>query len=205
MNNDLYEATLADLRRANRKKALTIGVLIATQLLSAASLYRAIGFERIIVSPPNLSSPFWVRGGKYDDAYLEQMGGYIAWLVLDVAPSSIEWKKTALLSLVSPRVEGLLKQRQELEAERLKRLNASTDFLPQQFSPDEAKQTVLVAGLLHTRINGQDTPPVPKTYEIAFNNEGGRIHLGGFTEVKQNGQATMAGAASATAGDGRQP
>jgi len=200
MRNDDYEATLTDLRRTVRNRTAVIGMLSAALLVSSLSLYRVIGTERVLVTPPNIGAAFWCQGDICSASYLEQMGGYAAWLILDVAPSSIEWKKHALLDIVSPAEVGKLKERQELEAERLKRLNASTYFLPQQLAPDEEKQTVRLTGLLHTQINGQNTPPVPKSYEVAFSNQGGRKHLVGFTEIKQNEQISLAGSGGAALG-----
>jgi hypothetical protein len=46
------------------------------------------------------------------------MGSFIAWLVLDVTPASIDWKKDILLGYVEPEQYGPLKTRQEVEAER---------------------------------------------------------------------------------------
>ncbi|MFX8466458.1 TraE/TraK family type IV conjugative transfer system protein, partial [Acinetobacter baumannii] len=86
--------------------------------------------------------------------YLEQMGAFIAWLVLDVTPASIDWKKDILLGYVEPDQHGELKTRQELEAARLKRINASTFFMPQQLVPSEDTQTVVVRGRLRTLVNG---------------------------------------------------
>jgi len=200
MKNDDYEATLTDLRGSIRHRTAMIGMLSTAILVLSVGLYRVIGTERIVVVPPTISTTFWCQGDKCSNAYLEQMGGFAAWLILDVAPSSIEWKKSTLLGFVAPDVVGKLKERQELEAERLKRLNASTYFLPQQLAPDEAKQTVRITGLLHTQINGQGTPPVPKTYEAVFNHKGGRTHLAGFTEITQNGQASLARSDSPVAG-----
>ncbi|AXA91336.1 type IV conjugative transfer system protein TraE [Massilia sp. YMA4] len=194
MRNDDYEATLSDLRRAIRSRSTVIGMLSAALLLALSALYHVIGTERTIVSPPNLTGPFSVKGDKYSNAYLEQMGGYVAWLILDVAPSSLDWKKNALLGFVAPDLVGKLKQRQEIEAARLKRLNASTYFLPRQLVPDEEHQRVRIIGLLRTQINGQDTPPVPKTYEATFASNGGRLHLTGFEEVKDHGKSSLAGA-----------
>ena len=51
----------------------------------------------------------------------------------------------------------MLKTRQELEASRLKRINASTFFMPQQLVPSEDAQTVVVRGRLRTLVNGQET------------------------------------------------
>lgn len=200
MHNDDYEATLTDLRRKILNRTAVIGILSATLLVLALSLYRVIGTERVVVTPPTVGAAFWCQGDICSASYLEQMGGYAAWLILDVAPSSIEWKKRALLGIVAPNEAGRLKERQELEAERLKRLNASTYFLLQQLAPDEEKQTVRLTGLLHTQINGQNTPPVAKTYEAAFSNKGGRKHLTGFTEIKQNEQANLAGNGAAVLG-----
>ena len=47
-----------------------------------------------------------------------------------------------LLGYVEPDQHGELKTRQELEAERLKRINASTFFMPQQLVPSEEDQSV---------------------------------------------------------------
>lgn len=191
MNNDDYEATLKDLQRTLWHRSAVISVLACTLMVMVVALYKTIGSERIVVVPPNVSTAFWCQADRCGNAYLEQMGGYVAWLILDVAPSSIEWKKSALLGLVSPDIVGTLKERQELEGERLKRLNASTYFLPQQLAPDEEKQTLRITGLLHTQINGNATPPVARTYEVAFNHQGGRIHLSRFMEVEQHGQASL--------------
>ncbi|MYM95924.1 type IV conjugative transfer system protein TraE [Duganella vulcania] len=200
MLNDDYEATLTDLRRAILGRSIIIGTLAVALLVLATCLYRIIGTERIIVTPPSVNATFWCQGDQCGSAYLEQMGGYVAWLILDVAPTSIEWKKSALLGFVAADTVGALKERQELEADRLKRLNASTYFLLQQLTPDEEKQTVRMVGLLHTQINGHDTPPVTKTYEAAFVHTGGKTHLASFTEIKQNGQASLAGGVAAAGG-----
>lgn len=191
MNNDDYEASLMDLQRALRHRSGVISILACTLLVMAVALYKVVGSERVVVVPPNVSAAFWCQADRCGNAYLEQMGGYVAWLILDVAPSSVEWKKSALLGLVSPDIVGMLKQRQELEGERLKRLNASTYFLPQQMTPDEEKQTLRITGLLHTQINGNATPPVARTYEVAFNHQGGRTHLARFMEFKHHGQASL--------------
>ena len=87
--------------------------------------------------PPSINKSFWVSRDKASGEYLEQMGAFIAWLVLDVTPASIDWKKDILLGYVEPDQHGELKTRQELEAARLKRINASTFFMQQQLVPEQ--------------------------------------------------------------------
>ncbi|MDE2297533.1 MAG: type IV conjugative transfer system protein TraE, partial [Burkholderiales bacterium] len=105
------------------------------------------------------------------------------WLVLDVTPASIDWKKDILLGYVEPDQHGELKTRQELEAARLKRINASTFFMPQQLVPSEDTQTVVVRGRLRTLVNGLETANDAKAYEVGFAYSGGRMHLKTFKEV----------------------
>ena len=107
----------------------------------------------------------------------------IAWLILDVTPASIDWKKDVLLGYVEPEQYGPLKTRQEVEAERLKRINAATVFAPQQLVPSEAAQSVVIRGRLRTLVNGFETANELKAYLIEFSYAGARMHLKAFKEV----------------------
>ena len=95
-----YERLTQDLkqvRQANRGLSLWLGLLVAGHLLSLVVILGLIGRERIIVVPPSLEKSFWVSGNTVSREYLEQMGAFVAWLVLDVSPSSIRWKTETLL------------------------------------------------------------------------------------------------------------
>jgi len=73
--------------------------------------------------------------------------------------------------------------RQEVQAERLQRINASTMFMPQQLVPSEDKQSVVVRGRLRTLVNGFETANDLKAYLIEFSFNGARMHLKTFKEV----------------------
>ena len=107
----------------------------------------------------------------------------LALQVLDVTPATIDWKKDILLGYVEPEQHGELKTRQELEAARLKRINASTFFLPQQLVPSEDTQSVVVRGRLRTLVNGLETANDLKAYLVEFGYGGGRMHLKTFKEL----------------------
>lgn len=186
MDKDKYQEDLKGLRKMLRSQRLAMGGLIGSLLIALAIIYEILGAQRVIVTPPQVSQPFWVSGKYVDTSYLEQMGGYVAWLVLDVTPGTINWKKDALLSFVAPDEYGKLKIKQEVEAERLKKLNASTYFLLQQLEPDQSKQEVILTGRLRTYINGQETSVEPKKYRAEFSYQGGRTHLKSFDEVKND-------------------
>ncbi len=180
LNNDLKE-----MRRRNRGLGMAVGGLTAALLASLVIVLNLIGTERTIVVPPSIDKTFWITKDHASHEYLEQMGAFIAWLILDVAPASIDWKKDVLLNYVAPDQHGAMKSRQEVEAERLKRINASTSFLPQQLVANETSQSVVVRGRLRTQVNGQDTAAETKAYLAEFQFVGGRIHLKAFKETSQ--------------------
>ncbi|MRV70570.1 type IV conjugative transfer system protein TraE [Duganella sp. FT92W] len=195
MDEARYKADLKDLRSRNRRQGFAIGGLIATLLLTLSTLNQTIGSVRTVVVPPSITKSFWVTSDKASNEYLEQMGGYMAWLILDVTPSTIKWKTDTLLTYVGPENAGAMKIKQEVEAERLKRLNGSTYFLLQQLTPDETKQSIVMVGRLRTQINGMDTSTEQKSYLAEFHVKGGRMHLKQFLEVPNNGHASLAIAA----------
>ena len=84
---------------------------------------------------------------------------------------------------VDPAQYGALKTRQEVEAERLKRINATTAFAPQQLVSSEDTQSLVVRGRLRTLVNGYETANDLKAYRIDFGHAGARMHVIGFKEV----------------------
>ena len=174
---------LKELRRRNRGLALALGGLVLGQVLSLVVVLNLLGSVRTLVVPPSINKSFWVSRDKASSEYLEQMASFMAWLVLDVTPSSIDWKKDMLLGYVESDQYGALKTRQEVEAERLKRINATTVFAPQQLVPSEDAQNVIVRGRLRTLVNGFETANEAKAYLVEFSYSGARMHLKTFKEI----------------------
>ena len=183
MDFERLNSDIKEMRRRNRSLGLTVGALAIGHVVALIVILNLIGTVRTVVVPPSIDKSFWVSRDKASSEYLEQMGSFIAWLVLDVTPSSIDWKKGVLLGYVEPGQYGALKTRQEVEAERLKRINASTLFMPQQLVPSEDAQTVVVRGRLRTLVNGFETANDLKAYLVEFSFNGTRMHLKTFKEL----------------------
>lgn len=183
MDFERLNGDIKEMRRRNRGLGLAVGVLAASQILALVVVLNLLGTVRTVVVPPVLNQTFWVTRDQASHEYLEQMGSFIAWLILDVTPASIDWKKDVLLGYVEPEQYGALKTRQEVEAERLKRINAATVFAPQQLVPSEAAQSVVIRGRLRTLVNGFETSNELKAYLIEFSHAGARMHLKAFKEV----------------------
>lgn len=192
MNIATHDAEIKELRQRNRKQGWAIFGLTLALIAANAATIRASSTQRVVVTPATITKPFWVSGDQVSKEYLEQMGGFVAWLVLDVTPISINWKKESLLSLTSPEAHGRLKIRQEIEADRLKKLNASTDFVLQRLTPDVATNSVILAGRLSTTINGKEVSDVSKSYTARFDYTDGRFEVKGFEENLNEKQSAVA-------------
>jgi conjugal transfer pilus assembly protein TraE len=185
-------------RRANRVLSAIVGALSLSVLLCLVVIVSIVGSDRTVIVPPNIDRTFWVTKEKASREYLEEMASYVAWLVLDVTPTTVDWKKNVLLNWVAPDQHAAMKTKMDLEAERLRGNNAATFFLVQQLAADEAKQSVVITGRLRRQINGADvTEPETRSYLAQFQYAGGRVHIQSFKEFPygQPGQQVRVGAA----------
>jgi conjugal transfer pilus assembly protein TraE len=188
------------MRSTVRFQGAALALMGACLLSSLVLMFNMIGRDRVIVTPPSIDKTFWVSKDRVSSSYLEQMGSFIAYLTLDVSPQSIDWKKTMLLQYVSPDVYGVLQTRQDLEADRLRRLNATTQFSVAQLLPNEEAMNVTLKGRLATFINGARTSDIDKEYVAEFEFKGNRVQIRNFREIGNGESATKVSAANAGVG-----
>lgn len=200
MNPNALMQDLKLMRSTVRLQGAALALMGTCLLASLVLMFNMVGRDRIVVTPPSIDKTFWVSKERVSSAYLEQMGSFIAFLVLDVSPQSIDWKKTMLLQYVSPDIYGALQTRQDLEADRLRRLNATTQFSVAQLLPDEEAMNVTLKGRLATFINGARTSDVDKEYVAEFEFKGNRVQIRNFREIGNGESANRISAAAARVG-----
>jgi conjugal transfer pilus assembly protein TraE len=188
------------MRSTVRFQGAALALMGACLLSSLVLMFNMIGRDRVIVTPPSIDKTFWVSKDRVSSSYLEQMGSFIAYLTLDVSPQSIDWKKTMQLQYVSPDVYGVLQTRLDLEADRLRRLNATTQFSVAQLVPNEEAMNVTLKGRLATFINGTRTSDIDKEYVAEFEFKGNRVQIRNFKEIGNGESATKVSAATASVG-----
>ena len=200
MNPNTLMQDLKLMRSTVRLQGAALALMGACLLSSLVLMFNMVGRDRVIVTPPSIDKTFWVSKDRVSSSYLEQMGSFIAYLTLDVSPQSIDWKKTMLLQYVSPDVYGALQTRQDLEADRLRRLNATTQFSVAQLLPNEEAMNVTLKGRLATFINGARTSDIDKEYVAEFEFKGNRVQIRNFKEIGNGESATKVSAANAGVG-----
>ncbi len=183
MDESSYDDSLSDLRKRIRNQKLLNGMLTASVLLALVALAGTMGSEKVVVTPPNVTKTFWVSDDKVSASYLEQMAGYVSYLILDISPGSADWKTKSLLEFVVPEAQAGLKIRQKVEVDRLKKLNGAQYFETHELRPDEDSQSVVIIGRLKTMVNSVKATDQEKTYLAEFAYKGGRTHLKTFEEV----------------------
>lgn len=201
MDHALYQNDLRELRRSNRRKDLINAGAVLALLASLFINLRTLGMERTVVVPPNIQKTFWLTSETGSKEYLNEMAAFVAWLILDVDPSTVDWKKDLLLDFMDPDDHGAMKTKLELAAHRLKAMNASTSFLPQQLNVNDKTLSVVLHGRLRRQVNGEDTGKETKGYLAQFSFSGGRIHLKEFKEFSDvNANSLVSAHAADTAG-----
>ena len=84
--------------------------------------------------------------------------------------------------------------------DRLRRLNATTQFSVAQLLPNEEAMNVTLKGRLATFINGARTSDIDKEYVAEFEFKGNRVQIRNFKEMGNGESATKVSAAGAGVG-----
>jgi conjugal transfer pilus assembly protein TraE len=208
MDFNKHQQDTRQLRQSNRTLGFAVAVLGLCQMLSLFAISSLIGNERTVLVPPSIDRTFWVSRDQVSREYLEEMASYISFLVLNVSPGDVDWKRRLYLNYAAPDVHADLKAKGEVEADRLRQNNASTSFLIQQLSASERDQSVVLTGLLRRQVaNIQVGEPEPRSYQVDFKYAGGRVSVKAFRDIteqlrlaKMGGAAANSAVAGATAG-----
>ena len=111
MDYERLSTDLKDLQRRNRRLGLALSGLVLAMILALGTILKIAGTERTVIVPPAIERAFWVTSERAGKAYLEQMASYVAYLVLDVDPDTIDWKRSALLDWVAPDQHATMRNR----------------------------------------------------------------------------------------------
>jgi len=182
MNPEVNRNDTRDLKRLLARQQLINFGLIGIVLLLALTLLRHQ--PKIILEPPNRATTITVQGNRVDENYLIEMANYVAHMMLDVTPATIERRNDEVLKWVHPSTFGDLQNRMTVAAKRLKASNATTMFWPTQVSPDPDNMRVALIGTLETYINGTRVQPDRmQSWLLQFETKSGRTLIKEWKET----------------------
>ncbi|WP_167772899.1 type IV conjugative transfer system protein TraE [Ramlibacter humi] len=193
MKFDLRKKSLEASQTTIALQMLLLGLSVLANVALAWAVIALAGSGRTVVVPPSVEKSFWVEKSHASASYLEQMAGYVAYLSLQVSPSTVEYQSRQLLEYVSPASHGQLKQDMSYAAEKLRRENVSQTYVPRGYEVDEKRQSVVVQGKLTTYVNEKPIGTREAFLEIAFEVVHGKLYVKSIKEVNRD---------QAPAGDG---
>jgi len=105
-----------------------ICLLLAVGMIANVLILR--GRDRYIIVPPKIEKEFWVDHKKSSEAYLEQMGVFLATLAGNMSPTNAEYNAKLLSSYLDSSIFGEVKNEIAAQAAYFKKNNISQAFFP---------------------------------------------------------------------------
>lgn len=140
---------------------VTVTKALTVALIFSAGLNFFLGWvivllhnsERTIVTPPQITKPYWVTGNKYSPSYAESMGDYLSQVLLNVTPKSYVRALNAFMVYVSPKEYSDMNNSLYSQLKDMAALNVSQVFIPIKTRISKNGKDIIIRGQL-TRISG---------------------------------------------------
>ena len=180
-----YNTTLSNKAREITFLRMVIGGLMFMVVMEGMLLFRTLGLEKTIITPPKIEKSFWVSGAGFSRSYLEQMAYWYAGLALNVTPSTGTYQKELFLHYASPDKLGALTIDADKRLDYVAKNNLSTMFTVQTMNTDEKLMRVALAGQLDTFVQDKRLPSRQAIFVIAFKNVNGQLFVDEFKETNE--------------------
>jgi conjugal transfer pilus assembly protein TraE len=184
MKRDAYEADVQMLSRQNRFLWITVGGLVTALVLVLLVAWSGMGSNRTVVTPPKIEKSFWITDHTASGEYIDQMAQWVAYLTLDITPDNVAYKSDLLLKLAEPGYHGALQQKLRVNAEKVRRDNATTSFDVRTVRAAPDALAAILTGQLKVLINGTPVKNEIRHYLARFSIDGGQAQLIKFKQVK---------------------
>lgn len=166
MNIEFLDQDITQLLIQRKLLSALVGVLaLSNVLLVTWTLGKK---EKIILIPPQLENPFWVSGETVSEEYLEDMGHFMAMLLLDISPGSFPFKHKVLLRHTTPEGYGALKSQLLKDGEYYTSLQLSTHFKPSKILTKPETLEAEVTGSLTSFVGDKRVRETTETLTFKF-------------------------------------
>lgn len=175
MRLDFLQHNIPKLLSQRNGLLVVVGILaLSSVILSAGYLYKS---EKIILVPPHIKKTLWVQGGEVSQEYLEEMGLYVAKLLLDLSPGSFSYNHDILLKYATPESYGSFKRQLMEDGEQYVKFQLSTNFKPMEVVAHPQTLEVEVKGTLASFVAGKHIRDSQETLFLKFSLRGDGLLL----------------------------
>ena len=172
---------------------LLLMLSVATNFCLSAVLMIKGTVVQNILTPPEIRRSMTVSNIGFSKEYLEEMAPYVAYLLLNATPQTVDYQNGQLLKLVDPEYRNVLERELNVNALWLKRNNVSTSFSSLSAAADTDDNSVILKGRFDVRKNNLPVESKERGLQVIFKNNNGTLSLLSIKEiqsktVKKDGQ-----------------
>ncbi|MFN9000681.1 MAG: TraE/TraK family type IV conjugative transfer system protein [Holosporales bacterium] len=166
MRNSSLKRQYGKLIFDHRNQWIVIFILVSMNIvLTTAYVFKS---ERIVLVPSWQGKEGWVENSAVSSSYLEGWATYLASMLLEVTPQTIESRHKFILRYASTQYYNSLQKKLEEERGRLIKDGVSTSFLPIEINLNPESLKVTITGQFISYIGGRFHQATRDTYELKF-------------------------------------
>lgn len=184
MKIQLLNNRLSDLRQKRNAYLLFASLLLLSNLLLAVLAF--FRDERVVIAPPQVSQTYWVESSRVSASYLEEMGLFYGFLLLDTSPANASYKRDMILKETVPHAYGALKAKLVEEENRIKKENVSTSFQANEVKVNPNTLSVELTGDLVSYVGDKRVSQSRDTYEFKFLYQYGSLLIESFQLIRSD-------------------
>lgn len=158
--------------------------ITANLFLSATVLLKGTVVQTTL-TPPEIRRSMTVSNIAFSKEYLEEMAPYVAYLLLNATPQTIDYQNSLLLKITDPQYKDALEKELELNALWIKKNNVSTSFSAIEAAADTSDNTVSIKGKFEVKRNNTVAEQKDRELLITFDNDHGTLQLLSIKEVQK--------------------
>ncbi len=178
MRVDGYREGVARLSREVRFLRAALLLVGAAALLGVGGLLFRDNEVRVeVMYPPGIDRDFWVSSKGFSKSYLERMGYFLAYALLNVTPETVEKQAEMVVPYLAPQVRGAFKVRAETMKRRLAEHGVSLAFEPKQVWLGKHDCRIRVDGELVVLVGSEKARRKPVSLNVRCANVNGRFYV----------------------------
>lgn len=148
-----------------------------SNMVLAGLVWKSYTSKSRTLIPPRISQAFTVSDGVVDEAYLQQMAEYFAFLKLNVTPSSVEHQYQQLGAFICHNTWHLMQPLFASDAAMIKRQNISSHFTISRTQVVLDKHLIKLTGTLSKYVGKRPLEPELVSYIFATHYGQGQLCL----------------------------
>ena len=176
-----------NLKRLVGQRNIFLCLTIILAVTTASQGFLLMGQKQRIIIVPTNGPEFWLEESSVSSSYIEQMGVYIASLLLNRTPADVAYKNRMLLKHVHPSAYHVIRKALAQDQVRIIKQNQAYTFRSERNFVDSSSLSFTTEGDRLVLIGKANQPPTcveqeKMKYTFQFQVQNGRLLLTSLTK-----------------------